>query len=65
MTMINILSHLVYVASGEDVDTVIVGGEILVKNRQLLGIKIDEIISKAQKSSEKILNSIVRIKILI
>ena len=55
----NILSHLVYVASGEDVDTVIVGGEILVKNRQLLGIKIDEIISKAQKSSEKILNTIV------
>jgi len=56
---LNILSHLVYVATGEDVDTVIVGGEILVENRQLIGIKIDEIISKAQKSSEKILNAIV------
>ena len=54
----NVLSHLVYVATGEDVDTVIVGGDILVKNKQLLGNKIDGILSKAQKSSEKILNYI-------
>ncbi len=54
----NILSHLVYVATGEDVDTVIVGGEILVKNKQLIDNKLDGILSKAQKSSEKILNYI-------
>ena len=33
-------------------------GEILVKNKQLLGNKLDGILSKAQKSSEKILNYI-------
>ncbi|MGD8456251.1 MAG: amidohydrolase [Anaerolineales bacterium] len=43
----NIPGHLVYSASGADVDTVIVDGQVLMKNRQFLTLDIDDVLDQA------------------
>ncbi len=45
----NIESHLVYSASGADVDTVIVAGKILMERRQVKTLNEDEILEKAEE----------------
>ena len=50
----NIVSHLVYVASKEDVDTVIVDGKILVKGGCLIGLDEQKIINEVEKRADKI-----------
>jgi 5-methylthioadenosine/S-adenosylhomocysteine deaminase len=44
----NIVSHLVYTAMGADVRHVIINGQIIMKDRQILTLDIEEI-SKAAK----------------
>ena len=51
----NLLSHLVYSASGQDVDTVIVNGEVIMENRQVLTINEEKILSKIDKIARKFL----------
>ncbi len=51
----NIPGHLVYSANGSDVDTVIVDGRILMKNRELLTLDVNTIMAQAQKVFEKML----------
>ena len=53
------LSLLVYCASGADVDDVIVGGRILVANRQPRYLDQEEIMHNAQRSRQK-LSSLIR-----
>lgn len=51
----NIPSLLVYSANGNDVDTVIVDGKILMKNRKVLVIDEEKILQKAQEIFEGLL----------
>jgi 5-methylthioadenosine/S-adenosylhomocysteine deaminase len=50
----NPISHMVYAAQGSDVQDVIVNGRLLVKDRKLLTINIDDIIEKVIKLSENL-----------
>lgn len=45
----NIVSHLVYSASGSDVETTIINGKIVMENRRLNKIDEKEILSEAEK----------------
>ena len=45
----NVISNLVYNTSGRDVDTTIVKGKVLMENRVLKNVQIDEIIEKIYK----------------
>ena len=52
----NPISHLVYSASGGDVDTVLCNGEILMKNKELLTIDEARVIEIAENASEDLLS---------
>ena len=54
----NILSHLVYAAHGDDVDTSIINGEIVMEKRQLKAVDEAEIIQKATESCNSLLSRI-------
>ena len=51
----NVVSHLVYNAVGSDVDTVIVDGKVLMRERKVLTLDEAEVLSKAQSVSEELL----------
>ena len=50
----NPISHMVYAAQGSDVQDVIVNGRLLVKDRKLLTINIEDTIEKVIKFSENL-----------
>jgi 5-methylthioadenosine/S-adenosylhomocysteine deaminase len=50
----NPVSHIVYAAQGSDVRDVIVAGRILVKDRKLLTVDLEDILEKVVKFSEDI-----------
>ena len=52
----NIISELVYSAHASDVDTVIVNGKIVVKNRKCLSMNAAEVCSTAQKDIDALLS---------
>ncbi len=54
----NILSHLVYAAHGDDVDTTIIDGKIVMENRKLKTVDEDEVIEKATASCNSLLSRI-------
>jgi 5-methylthioadenosine/S-adenosylhomocysteine deaminase len=49
------VSHLVYAARPADVKTVIIDGEIVMENRQLTTVKIEELMRMAEKAKEDLL----------
>jgi 5-methylthioadenosine/S-adenosylhomocysteine deaminase len=51
----NVISHLVYSTVGSDVDTVIVDGEVLMREDRVLTLDEDEILERAQKASDDLL----------
>ncbi len=51
----NLPGHLVYSASGSDVDTVIVDGRVLMRHRQFLTLDLDEVLERAQREFEALL----------
>ena len=51
----NEISHLVYAAKPSDVETVIVNGRIIMENRKLKTVKVEEVMKKAEKAKEKLL----------
>ncbi|WP_138158793.1 amidohydrolase [Peptoniphilus catoniae] len=51
----NLISAICYSASSEDVDTVIVDGRVLMRNRKLLTLNEEEIIKKAQEKMDALL----------
>lgn len=53
--MYNPVSHLVYAAIGADVRDVIVSGNIVVKNRKILTIDLDDVMAKVQKIGQRII----------
>jgi 5-methylthioadenosine/S-adenosylhomocysteine deaminase len=50
----NIISHLVYSATGADVRDVIIDGKVIMENRRLLTLEEEEILEKAKEWGEKI-----------
>jgi 5-methylthioadenosine/S-adenosylhomocysteine deaminase len=52
----NHYSHLVYAASGHDVTTVIIDGKIVMRNRDLITIDIEDIMEQVRKIGENIRN---------
>ncbi len=51
----NPVSHLVYAATGADVRDVIVSGNIVVKNRKILTIDLDEVMAEVRKIGQRIM----------
>ena len=47
-------SHIVYAASGSDVETVVIHGRVVMKNRRLLTIDEDEAMEKVRKMAKRI-----------
>lgn len=52
----NIPGHLIYSASGADVDTVIIDGKMVMRNRKFLTLDIDAVIDRAQSEFEALLH---------
>lgn len=48
------VQRVVYEATGQDVETVVVDGKILMENRRVLSVDEDEILSFAQREAEKV-----------
>ncbi len=51
----NEISHLVYAAKGADVETVIINGEIVMENREVLTLNAEKVMSKAEKAKDILL----------
>jgi len=51
----NVVSHLVYSAVGSDVDTVIVDGKVLMKDRKVLTLDEAKVLELAQRTSDNLL----------
>jgi len=51
----NPVSHLVYSARGSDVDTVMVDGKILMREREIITLDEEKVIQKAEKASAELL----------
>ncbi len=54
----DLVTNLVYYARGSDVDTVIVDGEVVIENREVLTCDIDEIKKEVQTRSHSVLNKL-------
>jgi 5-methylthioadenosine/S-adenosylhomocysteine deaminase len=50
--MRNFIPNLVYSAQGNEIDTVVVAGKVLVENRKPLTFNLDEILAEAQKHAD-------------
>ncbi|MEE9474392.1 MAG: amidohydrolase family protein [Candidatus Hydrothermarchaeaceae archaeon] len=50
----NPVSHIVYAAKGSDVDTVIVDGKVLMENRQLRTLDLEEVLKFANEEAGKL-----------
>ncbi len=51
----NVISHLVYSATGSDVDTVIVDGKVIMQGRRVLKFEEDKVLKEAQKAADDLL----------
>ncbi|MBW2086797.1 MAG: amidohydrolase family protein, partial [Deltaproteobacteria bacterium] len=52
--MYNPFSHLVYAASGHEVSTVVVGGQVLVEDGRLNTLDLDEIMGRVREIAARI-----------
>ncbi|WP_456365203.1 amidohydrolase family protein [Thermococcus sp.] len=50
----NVVSHLVYSANGNDVESTIVGGKILMLDREVLTLDEEKVLSGAEKTAESL-----------
>jgi len=54
----NETSHIIYSAKAADVDTVLVKGKIIVENRKVTTVNVDNILRTAEKTKERLLNKL-------
>jgi 5-methylthioadenosine/S-adenosylhomocysteine deaminase len=47
-------SHLVYCATGSDVDTVVINGRIVMRNRKLLTVDEEEVMDRVNRIARRI-----------
>lgn len=52
------VSHLVYAAKASDVETAIIDGRIVMENRKIKTVKVEEVLEKSEKSRERLLEKI-------
>lgn len=52
---LNLINHLVYTGVGSDVDTVIIDGKIIMRKRKIQTISEEQVLKKAQKISEDLI----------
>jgi len=52
---LNLINHLVYTGVGSDVDTVIIDGKIIMRNREILTISEEQVLKRAQEVSEDLI----------
>jgi putative selenium metabolism protein SsnA len=50
----NVLEHLVNTVDGDDVETVVVGGRILIRDRNVLSMNEDYVVNASRNSAEKL-----------
>lgn len=53
--LFNEFSHLVYAARAADVDTVLIDGKIVMENREVKTVNVDEVLEMAEKTKENLL----------
>jgi len=53
----NEISHLVYSAKAADVDTVLVKGKIIMENRKVTTVNVDNVLRMAEKTRGRLLNA--------
>lgn len=58
----NEVSHLVYATKASDVETVIINGRIIMENREIKTVKVEEVMEKAEKVKEILLSRLGRQK---
>ncbi|MEM2588098.1 MAG: amidohydrolase [Candidatus Bathyarchaeia archaeon] len=56
----NEISHLVYAAKASDVETVIINGQIIMENREIKTVNVEEVMEKAKKAQEKLIERAVQ-----
>jgi len=54
--MYNPYSHLVYAAKGSDVSHCLINGKLVLEDRRLLTLDLQEVIQKAKEMSKKVLS---------
>lgn len=52
----DVISNIVYTGTGSDVDTVIINGDLIMKDRNILSLNVKEIVKEANYRGEKILS---------
>ena len=52
--MYNLHSHLVYAAGGNDVDTSVINGQVVMENRQLLTLDIEKVMADVNQIADEI-----------
>jgi len=60
--LFNEFSHLVYAARAADVDTVLIGGKIVMENRKVKTVNVDEVLEMAEKTKESLLDRLAEEK---
>jgi len=58
----SVIGHIINTVSGNDVETVIVGGNILMRERKMLSMEEEEVIKLSRKSAEKLWQKLGAIK---
>ena len=53
----NVLAHLVFAAHGENVDTVLIDGKVIMRGRQLLGVDEERIIAEATQAAQRVIQA--------
>lgn len=56
--MYNLYSHLVFALKASDVETVVIGGRVVMRNRRLLTLDEAEVLAKAQEYAAKVKQSL-------
>jgi 5-methylthioadenosine/S-adenosylhomocysteine deaminase len=49
------ISHLIYAVKSSDVETVIINGRIIMEDREIKTVRVEEVMEKADKAKEKLL----------
>jgi 5-methylthioadenosine/S-adenosylhomocysteine deaminase len=58
--MYDAISHLVYVTRGDDVETTIVNGKVLMRDRKVLTLNEADVLAEARKAAEQVRSAVSR-----
>ncbi len=53
----NVLAHLVFAAHGENVDSVLIDGKVIMRGRQLLNVDEEKIITEATQAAQRVIQA--------